>query len=78
MTVLKQLYIAVNRAISFMFDSDDDLLNTNAKDIITSPEDRIQYLEAVDRLRKKRIGGQNNPEEKITLSSNETITIVSY
>lgn len=72
MNVLKQIQRALNRVIEIYFNSDLDVMSSEAKEILSNPEDRRKYIEAVDRLKKN-----HGLEETITLSNKREITLVS-
>lgn len=71
MTVIQQIKNAVGNVIETYFSSDLDVMSHEAKRIMSNPEDKKKYLEAVEKLK--------NPEQKeitITLSNREEITLI--
>lgn len=73
MEVIKIITQSLGYILTSYFGSDMDVMSDNAKKIFSNKEDRKKYIEAVEKLK-------NTPdlkEQTITLSNNETITLVS-
>jgi len=71
MTVIQQIKNAVGNVIESYFSSDLDIMSHEAKRILSNPEDKKKYMDAVEKLK--------NSEEKevtITLSNHEEITLI--
>jgi len=71
MTVIQQIKNAVGNVIETYFSSDLDVMSQEAKRILSNPEDKKKYMDAVEKLK--------NPEQKevtITLSNHEEITLI--
>ncbi|RYE18693.1 MAG: hypothetical protein EOP45_13750 [Sphingobacteriaceae bacterium] len=72
MEVLKQIITAIKSVLHSFFDSDMDVMTAEAKRIFSNQEDRVKYVDAVERLKLE-------PEKEITitLSTGEEITLIS-
>ncbi len=70
MEVIKQITNAVGNVIGSFFHSDLDVMSTEARKILSNPEDKEKYIQAIKTL-------QTEKEATITLSNKETITLVS-
>jgi|GEM_PF-1882712 len=64
--------------LSRIFNSDGELMSTEAQNILANPDDKKIYLEALEDLKKRRSNGEEMPEKKITLSSGDEITLTTY
>lgn len=64
--------------LSRIFNSDGELMSTEAQNILSNPDDKKIYLEALEDLKKRRSNGEEMPEKKITLSSGDEITLTTY
>lgn len=73
MSIFNQIINAVGNVIGSFFSNDMDVMSPEARRILSNPEDREKYMEAVQFLKE-------HPEKKqkeITLSNNEKLTLVS-
>lgn len=72
MNILTEIYEAICYVLkTYVFPDDGNLLPNETRKILNHPEDRIKYLNAVDRLR--------NGEESVTieLHTGKTLTLCS-
>jgi len=72
MEVIKLISRSVGGILGIYFRSDMEVMSEEAKRIFSNEEDREKYIKAVEKLKNPDI-----KEEKITLSNNEEITLVS-
>lgn len=72
MDVLSQIRQALVSILESFFGSDLDVMSPEAKRIFSNSEDKRKYIEAIEKLKNS-----DTNEETITLSNNETITLVS-
>lgn len=72
MSVLKQIRIALAKVLGSYFGSDMDVMSPEAREIFSNEEDAKKYIQAIERLKNTE-----GKREKITLSNDETITLVS-
>ncbi|HVW94454.1 MAG TPA: hypothetical protein VHA56_00630 [Mucilaginibacter sp.] len=70
--VIKLITRAMGSVLGSYFNSDMDVMSDEAKRIFSNDEDRKKYIEAVERLKNT-----TNQQETITLSNEQTITLVS-
>ena len=71
MTVIQQIKNAVGNVIETYFSSDLDLMSQEAKRILSNPEDKKKYLDAVEKLKTS-----DTKEITIRLSNKEEITLI--
>jgi len=72
MEVIKLISRSVGGILGIYFRSDMEVMSEEAKRIFSNEEDREKYIKAVEKLKNPDV-----KEEKITLSNNEEITLVS-
>ncbi|WP_293916601.1 hypothetical protein [Sphingobacterium sp. UBA5789] len=53
-------------------------MSDEAKKILSNPEDKKEYLKALEELKRRKAGGEVTPEIDITLSTGEEITLTTY
>lgn len=59
-------------------DRDDDLLSKEAREILSDPDDRRAFFEAVDRLRKKSDNGESPEENRETVKLKDRDIVISF
>lgn len=55
----------------------EEPLSKELRTMLSNPSDRKKYLDALDKLKKKREKGELLPEEKIELSTGEEIILTT-
>ncbi|MDB5009191.1 MAG: hypothetical protein JWP45_3584 [Mucilaginibacter sp.] len=73
MEVIKLISQTLGNILGSYFNSDMDVMSDEAKRIFSNKEDRQKYIAAVEKLKYS----PDKKEETITLSNNETITLIS-
>ena len=76
MTILKELSINMKNVLETFFGSDTDVMSNRVREILANPEDRKNYLEALERLRKLEDDGKHGIE-KIKLSNDEDLELTT-
>jgi archaellum biogenesis ATPase FlaH len=71
MTVIQQIKAAVGNVMETYFSSDLDVMSQEAKRIMSNPEDKKKYIEAVEKLKTS-----SEKEVTIILSNQEKITLI--
>lgn len=74
MTILKELSISMKNVLETFFGSDTDVMSNRVRDIMANPEDKKNYLEALERLRKLEDEGRHGVE-KVKLSNDEELEL---
>lgn len=82
MSVKSIILNAVGKIFEIYFTSDLEVMSPKAKQILSNPEDRKIYMDAIKRIKEERekSAGKNEKDielrENITLSNDEKITVV--
>ena len=71
MSILHEIYHAVKDVINTYLPSESDLISTEVKEILSDPDDKKSYLNAIDKMKK------GSKEETITLHNGKKLTLVS-
>jgi len=73
---LMSIWKELGNIYELYFSSDMDIISPKAKRILSNPEDRKKYMEAVKRLKENQDKADYNNKETVKLSNNEEITLV--
>lgn len=76
MSIIQELSISMKNVIETFFGSDTDVMSNRVKDIMSNPQDKKNYLEALERLRKLEDEGKHGTE-KIILSNKEELELTT-
>lgn len=60
------------KILKWLFNSDSEVMSDEVKEIISNPDDKAKYLEAIEELRTNG----DKPEVTIELSNHESLTLV--
>lgn len=72
MTIFTRILKDAFNQVHYYFDLEDGILSSEAKKILSNPNDREKYLKAIEKMKK-----ENKEEETIILENGEEITLVS-
>ncbi|MBP3944402.1 hypothetical protein J5U18_12710 [Sphingobacteriaceae bacterium WQ 2009] len=78
MYILTHIISSVSTVFKNFFESDMDVMSSDAKEIFRNPSDKEQFLKTIKELRKLEIeskGEKFERSKKITLSNNKQITL---
>jgi len=72
MKTIKLITHSLENIFGSLFNSNMDVMTGKARKIFSNEEDKKKYVEAVEKLKNSQ-----SKQETITLSTNETITLIS-
>ena len=73
----KEIFSSYVETLNRVFNSDGELMSAEAQQILSNPEDKKVYIDALEDLKERRSKGEEMPEKKIKLSTGE-ITLTTY
>lgn len=76
MTLIKEITISMRNVLDTFFGSDTDVMSDRVKEIMSNPNDRKNYLDALSRLKELEKKGEQG-KEKITLSNNQELELTT-
>jgi hypothetical protein len=71
MSILQEIYHAVKVVFETYLPSENDLISSEVKEILSDPDDKKSYLDAIDNMRN------GSKRETITLHNGKKLTLVS-
>ena len=76
MTIIKEITDSMRSVLDTFFGSDTDVMSDRVKEIMSNPNDRKNYLEALSKLKELEKNGEQG-KEKITLSNNQELELTT-
>lgn len=76
MTIIKEITLSMRSVLDTFFGSDTDVMSDHVKEIMSNPNDRKSYLDALKRLKELEENGQQG-KETITLSNNQKLVLTT-
>ncbi len=76
MSIIKELSISMKNLLETFFGSDTDVMSNRVKEIMANPDDKKNYLEALEKLRKLENAGEHGTE-KVKLSNNQELELTT-
>lgn len=76
MTIIKEITISMKNVLSTFFGSDTDVMSDRVKEILSNPEDKKRYLEALSKLKEFEEKGEQG-KQTITLSNNQKLELTT-
>lgn len=76
MTIFKELSLSIKNVLETFFGSDTDVMSNRVKDIMSNPDDKKSYLEALEKLRKFEEEGRQETVI-VTLSNEEKLELTT-
>lgn len=73
METLKNIGFALSNVIGSYFKSDLDVMSDEVRTIMSNPDDKRKYIEAVDKLRSPNA----STSEEVTFSTGKKITLIA-
>ncbi|PST84275.1 hypothetical protein C7T94_06020 [Pedobacter yulinensis] len=74
MSILTELSVSIRNVLDTFFGSDTDVMSQQVKYIMANPQDRRNYLNALQKLRALEEQGQHGTEV-VRLSNNESLEL---
>jgi len=76
MTIIKEISISMKSVLDTFFGSDTDVMSDRVREIMSNPDDKKNYLEALSKLKKLEEDGKQG-KETITLSNNQKLELTT-
>lgn len=74
MTIIQEISTSMKNVLETFFGSDTDVMSNRVKHIMANPEDKKNYMNALEKLRKLEDEGKHGTE-KIKLSNDEELEL---